>query len=143
MSALAKVESMIPRDQAGWAVLYCRVMGLFALQGLVILALYATMGFDSNPDALPPGLQLDPLHGVIHLVSGIIGLYFGFVRPSGAIRYIQVFAIFYLLLAIFGTFTDIHFGMQLEFSENALHWPLGLIAAAIGFGMLLLRPRTP
>jgi hypothetical protein len=124
--------------QADWARLYCRVMALFALQGVVILLAYAWLGWNTSPDALPPGLQLDPMHGVIHLVSGIIGAYFGFVRPSGAVRFIQIFALFYLGLAILGTFTHVHFGLQLELPENSLHWTLGLLAAAIGFGPVFL-----
>ena len=120
--------------QVDWARLYCRVMSLFALQGLVILLLYARLGWNASPEALPLSLQLDPLHGVVHLVSGLIGAYFGFVRPAGAVRFIRVFAIFYLALAVFGTFTHIHFGMQLALPENSLHWTLGLLAGATGFG---------
>jgi hypothetical protein len=93
-------------------------MSLFALQGLVILLLYARLGWNASPEALPLGLQLDPLHGVVHLISGLIGAYFGFLRPAGAARFIQVFAIFYLGLAVFGTFTHMHFGMQLELPEK-------------------------
>ena len=96
------------------------------------------MGFDASPDSMPPGLRLDPMHAVIHLVTGLIGSYFGFRRPSGALTFLRVFTIFYLGLAIFGTFTNMHFGMQLEFEENAFHWPLSLIAGAIAFGMSFL-----
>ena len=125
--------------QLDWARLYCQAMSLFALQGLMILLLYARLGWNASPGSLPLGLQLDPLHGVVHLISGLIGAYFGFVRPAGAVRFIQVFAIFYLGLAVFGTFTHMHFGMQLELPENSLHWTLGLLAAAVGFGPALLK----
>ena len=46
-----------------------------------------------------------------------------------------------LLLAVLGTFTPYHFGMQLEFNENALHWVLGSLAFAAGFGPALLARR--
>jgi hypothetical protein len=114
------------------------MMSLFVLQGVIILLLYSSRGFDSNPDTMPPGLRLDPLHGVIHLVTGLIGSYFGFLRPSGALNFLRVFTVFYLALAIFGTFTPFHFGMQLELEENAFHWPLSLIAGGIAFGMSFL-----
>ena len=127
----------LPNSQQDWALLYCRVMSLFALQGLVLLVLYAVLGFGTSPDDMPLGFQLDPLHAVIHLVTGLIAVWFGFWRPAGAVRFLQVFTIFYLALAVFGTFTDIHFGMQLELEENALHWPLSLIAGLISFGPLL------
>lgn len=128
----------IPSSQQDWAVLYCKVMSLFVLQGIIILAIYAMRGFDADPDSLPPLMRLDPMHGVIHLVTGLIGSYFAFWKPSGALSFLRVFTIFYLGLAFFGTFTNIHFGMQLELEENLFHWPLSLAAAAIAFGMNLL-----
>lgn len=133
----------LPRTQQDWAVFYCRVMALFALQGVVLMALYAVRDFDAHPDTMPPGLKLDPLHSVIHLVTGLIGAYIGFWQPSAAVRFIQIFSVFYLLLAVLGTFTHFHFGMQLQLEENALHWPLGLLAAFIGFAPQLLKARTP
>ena len=123
-------------------MLYCKVMTLFVFQGIIILVIYSLRGFDANPDSLPPGLRLDPIHGVIHLVTGLIGTYFAFWRPLRAIAFLRVFTVFYLGLAVFGTFTDIHFGLQLEVEENLFHWPMGLIAAAIAFGMPLLPKKT-
>lgn len=122
-----------PASQMDWVLLYCRFMSIFALQGVVLLTLYALRGFETNPDLMPPGLRLDPTHSVIHLVTGLLGMYFGFLRPSGALLFLRIFTVFYLLLAVFGTFTDIHFGMQLEFEENTLHWPLAVLAGLIAF----------
>lgn len=128
----------LPSSQQDWVVLYCRVMVLFILQGAILLTLYSIRGFDTDPDSMPPGFGLDPMHAVIHLVTGLIGAYFGFFRPTGALTFLRIFTIFYLGLAIFGTFTNIHFGMQLGFEENAFHWPLSLIAGAIAYGMSFL-----
>jgi Domain of unknown function (DUF4383) len=128
----------LPSNQYEWTLLYCKVMTLFVLQGIVILTLYSLRGFNTDPDTLPPGLRLDPLHGVIHLVTGLIGTYFAFWKPSGALSFLRTFTIFYLGLAILGTFTSIHLGMQLEFEENSFHWTLSLIAVAIAFGMSFL-----
>jgi hypothetical protein len=113
-------------------------MSLFVLQGIIILVIYSMRGFDADPDSLPPLMKLDPMHGVIHLVTGLIGTYFAFWKPSGALNFLRVFAIFYLGLAFFGTFTDMHFGLQLELEENLFHWPLALLASAIAFGMNFL-----
>lgn len=128
----------LPANQNEWALFYCKVMTLFVLQGIVILVIYSLRGFNTDPDTLPPGLRLDPLHGVIHLVTGLIGTYFAFWKPGGALNFLRGFTIFYLGLAIFGTFTHTHFGMQLEFEENSFHWTLSLIAVVIAFGMSLL-----
>jgi hypothetical protein len=132
----------LPSTQQDWAVLYCKVMTLFVLQGLIILVLYSMRGFDTNPDTLPQGLRLDPAHGVIHFVTGLIGTYFAFWRPSGALTFLRIFTVFYLGLAFFGTFTDMHFGLQLELEENLFHWPLGLAAAFIAFGLNFLQKKT-
>ncbi len=131
-----------PNSQRDWVLLYCRIMSLFAVQGLIVLILYALRGFGTNPDDMPPGFGLDPLHAVIHLVTGLIGAYFGFWRPSGALHFLKVFTVFYLLLAIFGTFTNIHFGMQLELEENALHWPLSVVAGLISLTPLFASQKT-
>jgi uncharacterized protein DUF4383 len=130
----------LPRTQAGWALAYCYLTALFAVQGVVLMVLYAMQGFDTPPDAMPLGLRLDPLHSLIHLISGLLGTAIALWRPSAAVRFVQVFSLFYLTLAVLGTFAPdhLHLGMQLELAENALHWPLGLLAAAIGFGPWLV-----
>ncbi len=137
MPSLPRAYFETPRNQL-WARLFCWLLAFGAVQGVIVLALYAFMGPQTTPDDLPLGLKLDPLHGVIHLLSGLIAGYIGFWRPSAAVRFLQLFAIFYLLLAVFGTFTGMHFSMQLAPPENLLHWMLGLIAAIIGFGPLLV-----
>jgi hypothetical protein len=120
------------------ALLACRLLAVFAVQGLAVLALYGLLGPAARPEDLPLGLQLDRLHGVVHLAIGLLGGYVGFRRPAAALAFVRLFAVVYLLLAIVGTFTPIHLGMELGLPENALHWALGLPAAVIGFW-----PRRP
>jgi hypothetical protein len=120
-----------------WARLFCMVLSLFVIQGVIVLGFYALRGADQPPEALPTGLQLDPIHAVIHLVTGLVAAFFAFGYPRRAAAFLRAFAIFYLALAILGTFTDIHFGMQLELPENALHWSIGTLAAVIGYAPLL------
>ncbi|MGD8806456.1 MAG: DUF4383 domain-containing protein [Chloroflexota bacterium] len=124
-----------------WVWLFCLVLTLFAIQGVFIILFYLIRGVDTPPEALPLGLQLDFVHGIIHLVTGCLAALFAFRFPAKAPIFVRIFAIFYLTLAVFGTFTDIHFGLQLELAENALHWPIGLAAAVIGYGPLLTRGR--
>jgi hypothetical protein len=124
-----------------WPRLFCLVLTLFAIQGAVIVVFYLVRGVDTPPESLPLGLQLDFAHGIIHLVTGCLATLFAFRFPERAPVFVRVFAIFYLTLAVFGTFTDIHFGLQLELAENALHWPIGLAAAVIGYAPLLTRGR--
>jgi hypothetical protein len=94
---------------------------------------YAIAGPGIGPDSFPPGFRLDPIHAALHFALGVTGGLVGFARPSWSIAFTRFFAVFYLTLAFFGTFTDIHFGMRLALSENGLHWSLGALTAAIGF----------
>jgi hypothetical protein len=139
-STLAKFSW--PRTWEGWARLYCQATVLFAAQGALLLLIYSVRGFNTDPYSLPLGLQLDPRHSLIHLLFGLIGAAIGFWQPEGAVPFAMVFGLFYIALAIFGTFTPIHFGMKLALSENALHWTLGSIAAVIGIGAMLQRRRA-
>jgi hypothetical protein len=129
----------LPRTWEGWARLYCQLTILFAAQGVMLLLIYSVRGFDTDPNSLPLGLRLDPRHSVIHLLFGLIGAAIGFWQPEGAVPFTLFFGLFYIALAVFGTFMPIHFGMKLALSENALHWTLGLLAAVIGLLAVLER----
>jgi uncharacterized protein DUF4383 len=71
----------------------CKILG-------VVFVLVGIVGF------LSPGLlgaHLSPAHNVVHIVSGLIALYFGFSGSlSGAKAFSLVFGIVYLGLGILG-----------------------------------------
>lgn len=146
MPPLSQTPLFRLRTQADWAVLFCRGLILFIIQGAGVLVSHAVVGWTTPKDLFPLGLRLDPLHGVVHLVTGIIAATIGFAaQGAAAVRFTQAFGVFYLLLAAFGTFTKIHFGLELGFNENAIHWVLGGWSAVIGFGPLIFggRGRLP
>jgi len=120
----------------------CRALALFLLQGIALLALYSIKGLNTNPDDMPPGFGLDPIHSVVHLVWGAVATYIGFFQARWSTRFVQVFSVFYTLLAVIGTFTSLRFGMQLELEENTFHWTVGLLTLAIAYGPLLLPRRS-
>jgi hypothetical protein len=71
----------------------CKVLG-------VVLLLVGVCGF-SAPELL--GAHLTPAHNLVHIVSGIIALYFGFAGTlSGAKTFALVFGVVYLALGILG-----------------------------------------
>jgi hypothetical protein len=115
------------------SLLFCGAMTFFALQGAYVGLTYAFAGPGIGPDSFLTGFRLDPIHAVVHFALGVAGAYVGFFRPSLALFFTRFFAVFYLTLAFFGTFTNIHFGMRLGLSENSLHWSLGALTATIGF----------
>ena len=122
-----------------WAA---RLSLYFLAQGGLILLAYAYYGFDTDPNSFSLGFRLDPIHAAVHFVWGLVGSYIGFFRPRLATAFVLAFAVFYTVLAVLGTFTHYHFGMQLGTRVNLFHWFLVPPAWAIGlYG--LWRERQP
>ena len=108
----------------------CKVMGVvFLLVGLV--------GFVS-PTLL--NAHLTPAHNAVHIVSGVIALYFGFAGSlSGAKIFCLVFGVVYLALGILGMALGapedrmwmvgpLHLGQ----ADHGIHVLLGIIFLAGG-----------
>src|SRR6476660_4852759 len=71
----------------------CKILG-------IVFLLVGVAGF-AKPDLL--GAHLNPPHNVVHIVSGVIALYFGFAGSiSGAKAFSLVFGVVYLALGILG-----------------------------------------
>lgn len=109
----------------------CKVLGLvFLLVGL--------LGFTHVLDAL--GAHLTPAHNMVHIVSGVIALYFGFAGSlSGARGFCLVFGVLYLALGIFGMVLGVdpgkmwHVGpLVLGTADHGIHLILGAIFLAGG-----------
>ena len=67
----------------------------------VILLLVGILGFTHVLD--PLGAHLSPAHNLVHIVSGVLALYFGFAGSlSGAKGFCTIFGLVYLLLGIIG-----------------------------------------
>ena len=108
----------------------CKILG-------VVLLLVGVVGF-AAPDLLRA--HLTPPHNVVHIVSGVVALYFGFAGSiSGAKAFSLVFGIVYLALGILGLamgeppdrmwmLGPRHFGT----SDHAIHILLGIVFLAGG-----------
>ena len=108
----------------------CKILG-------VVFLLVGVIGF-AAPRLL--GAHLYPAHNVVHIVSGIIALYFGFAGTlAGAKIFSLVFGVVYLALGILGmalgTGEDkmwmagpLHFGT----ADHGIHILLGVIFLAGG-----------
>ena len=132
MASIARVQAALD-DRSALPVLATRLLGLFALQGIVVLAAFAALGPETVSSDLPLGMQLDPRHAVLHLFVGVTALVTGFAMPTLSRMYLAVFGVTYVALAFFGTFTSIDFGMELWLPENTLHWVLGLGSVALAW----------
>jgi len=108
----------------------CKILG-------VVFLLVGVVGF-ANQGLL--GAHLDPPHNVVHIVSGVIALYFGFAGSiSGAKAFSLVFGVVYLALGICGlafgagaehlwSVGPLHFGQV----DHGIHIVLGVIFLAGG-----------
>ncbi len=67
----------------------------------VILLLVGVLGFTHLLDSL--GAHLSPVHNLIHIISGVLSLYFGFAGTlGGAKTFCTIFGLVYLALGIIG-----------------------------------------
>jgi Domain of unknown function (DUF4383) len=108
----------------------CKILG-------VVFLLVGVVGF-AKQDLL--GAHLTPPHNVVHIVSGVIALYFGFAGSlSGAKGFSLVFGFLYLALGICGLVLGagaehtwivgpLHFGQV----DHGIHILLGVIFLAGG-----------
>ena len=100
----------------------CKVLG-------VVFLLVGCIGF-AKPDLL--GAHLTPPHNAVHIISGVIALYFGFAGSlSGAKAFSLVFGVVYLALGILGLALGAGAGHMWEVG------PLHLGQVAHGIHMLL------
>lgn len=105
----------------------------------VILLLVGVLGFTHLLDSL--GAHLSPVHNLIHIISGVISLYFGFAgSPGGARSFCVIFGLLYLGLGIIGiVFGDLKFGpLMLGKVDHGIHLIVG--AGYLAGGLL---PRKP
>jgi len=108
----------------------CKILG-------VVFLLVGICGF-AKPMLL--GAHLTPPHNVVHIVSGVIALYFGFAGSlSGAKGFCLVFGVLYLALGVLGIALGappdrmwmvgpLHFGQ----TDHGIHGLLGVIFLAGG-----------
>jgi len=102
------------------------------IMGLVLL-LVGVLGFTHVLD--PLGAHLSPAHNLVHILTGVISLYFGFAGSlSGAKGFCIIFGLVYLLLGILGlAMGELHIG-PLIFGkvDHGIHLIVGAIFLAGG-----------
>lgn len=102
------------------------------IMGLVLL-LVGVLGFTHVLDSL--GAHLSPAHNLVHILTGVISLYFGFAGSlSGAKGFCLVFGLVYLLLGVLGlVMGDLHIGpLMLGKVDHGIHLIVGAIFLAGG-----------
>jgi hypothetical protein len=109
----------------------CKILG-------IVFLLVGVCGF-AAPHLL--GAHLTPPHNLVHIVSGVIALYFGFAgSQAGARGFSLVFGVLYLGLGILGLVLGDpamermwHVGpLLLGFVDHGIHLVLGAVFLAAG-----------
>ena len=92
--------------------------------------------FDTNGGSIL-GLQVDLVHNLVHLLTGILGI--AAAMTGWSRRFNQVFGIIYLLIGLAGLIPAFYFGgrllglMHANAADNVLHLVVGIVAAGVGF----------
>ncbi len=100
----------------------------------IVLLLVGLLGFVNNPIL---GLfEVDTIHNVIHLLSGIVALIAVSSSESYARLYLIVFGIVYALVTILGFMsgTDVLGLFVVNQADNYLHAAIAVVCLAVGFG---------
>ena len=117
----------------------CKILG-------VVFLLVGVAGF-AAPNLL--NAHLMPPHNVVHIVSGVVALYFGFAGSlKGAKGFCLVFGLLYLTLGLVGMLMGVpaegdsrmwHVGpLMLGMTDHGIHLLLG--AVFLGGGLLTKNP---
>jgi hypothetical protein len=107
----------------------------------VVFVLIGILGFVpsvTSPDGLLLGIfQVDPMHNIIHLISGLIAIAAAWGSGEYARLYFKVFGVAYGIVTVIGFVqgTTILNLMPVNMADNVLHLIIAVAALWIGFGM--------
>lgn len=98
----------------------------------LVLTLVGVAGFFVTDMLLV--FQVDTLHNVIHLASGLIGLFAASKGESAAKLYLIVFGIVYAVVAILGFMNGNVLGLiEVNDADNYLHAAIAVVTLIAGF----------
>ena len=105
-----------------------------------VLILVGVLGFTTV--LAPLGAHLNPAHNAVHILTGVISLYFGFAASLSAARtFCMIFGAVYLLLGVVGYLVGdagnmhmLHVGpLELGNTDHILHVLVGALYLIGGF----------
>ncbi len=77
--------------------------------------------------------EVDTMHNIIHLVSGIAALWIG-KNDAGAKMYFKIFGVVYALVTVLGFLSGTVLGLtSVNLADNVLHLIIAAVALWVGF----------
>lgn len=95
----------------------------------VALLIVGGLGFFSDP--LFGVFEVDPLHNIIHLLTGVLGLLV--ISLDWDEMFMRVSGVVYGLIAVWGFWMGEMLGMTMNTADNVLHLVLALAFLVLGF----------
>jgi len=78
--------------------------------------------------------QVDTLHNIVHLLTGVLALVAASGAGTNARLYFQVFGVVYALVTVLGFLSGSVLGMVTNGADNVLHLVIAAVALYVGFG---------
>src|SRR3989344_7392693 len=78
--------------------------------------------------------QVDTLHNIVHLLTGVLALVAASGAGTNARLYFQVFGVVYALVTVLGFLSGSVLGMMTNSADNVLHLVIAAVALYVGFG---------
>ncbi len=140
---------MVQRTETDWSAnrIVALTLGVvFTLIGIIGFFLPAENA--TGVQALLGIFDVDRVHNAVHLIFGILGIAAAFTGQSRTFN--QAFGVIYIVLALLGLIPALYFPagsfghdgglflglMHLSVADHILHFVTGLVAAAVGFGLV-------
>lgn len=100
----------------------------------IVLTLLGLAGFFT--DGMLLMFEVDTIHNVIHLVSGLAGLFAASKGGTYAKQYLMVFGVIYGVVAILGFAmgSPILGLVSVNAADNYLHLAIAVVSIVVGFG---------
>lgn len=99
----------------------------------VVLTLVGLAGFFTGSDMLLM-FQVDMMHNIVHLLSGLIALFAASKGEAYARMYLQVFGVVYGLVTILGFWRMDVILFPVNAADNYLHLAIAAVCLIVGFG---------
>jgi hypothetical protein len=79
--------------------------------------------------------EVDPLHNIIHLLTGILAIIFAGISDWGAALYARMFGLLYGVIGVIGLVVpgDEFFGFHVNTADDFLHLLVAIVFLYLGF----------